>query len=361
MRRTLIVIGPLPPPYHGVTVSTSLVLANDLLREHFDVVHLDTSDTRHATTIGRWDTTNVVLGLRAAARLAVLVSTRRRGVVYLPLSQNAPAFLRDSLFVHLASLGRWRAAAHLRGGEFDRLYREQPWLFRRWMRFTLARIDSMGVMGETLRTLFAAFLPTDRVAVVANGTPPIPRDGVERERGLVVFLSNMRRRKGIFEALEAATIVLEHNANARFVFAGTVEAEDVRAELAKRAANAGGRLEVLPSVSGDEKRRLLLRADVVLFPPILPEGHPRVILEALAVGAPIVTTDRGTIAETVRDGVDGFVLPEADPEALAERVLLLLEDDQLHSRMAASAHERYRERYTQEVADRRLAEWLAGV
>lgn len=361
MKRTLIVIGPLPPPYHGVTVSTSLVLANPFLHEHFDVVHLDTSDTRHAGTIGRWDVPNVVLGLRAAARLAGLLATRRRGVVYLPLSQNAPAFLRDSLFIHLAAVGRWRIATHLRGGEFDRVYREQSRLLRRWMRFTLARVDSMAVMGESLRTLFAAFLPTDRVAVVPNGTPEIARDGVERERGLVLFLSNMRRRKGIFEAFEAAAVVLARNPNARFVFAGTIEAQDVRDEVARRVDAAGGRLEVLPSVSGDDKRRLLLQADIVLFPPILPEGHPRVILEALAVGVPTVTTAQGTIAETVRDGVDGFVLPEAEPEALAERVLRLLEDDALRARMSASAYERYRERYTQEVADRRLTEWLAGV
>ena len=114
-----------------------------------------------------------------------------------------------------------------------------------------------------------------------------------------------------------------------------------------------------PRVTGDAKRELLVSADVLLFPPVLPEGHPRVVLEALSAGVPVVATDRGTIAETVRHGVEGFVLPDPDPEALAASILRLLEDDDLRNRMAGAAYERYRERYTQEAADRQLADWLA--
>ena len=61
----LVVLGPLPPPSHGVSVSTSLVLANERLRERFDVEHLDTTDRRSGANIGTWDVQNVILGVRA--------------------------------------------------------------------------------------------------------------------------------------------------------------------------------------------------------------------------------------------------------------------------------------------------------
>ena len=99
-RPRLIVVGPLPPPTHGVTISTSLVLANPFLRERFVLVHLDTSDRRTHENIGHWEFTNIRLGLTNLVQLAGLLRGER-GIVYLPISQNVAAFLRDSLFVHV--------------------------------------------------------------------------------------------------------------------------------------------------------------------------------------------------------------------------------------------------------------------
>ena len=78
-------------------------MANPFLQEAFAVEHADTTDSRPLSNIGSWDVTNVFLGLRHAVDL--LRRTRGpKGVVYLPLSQNLAGFLRDSLFIHTASL-----------------------------------------------------------------------------------------------------------------------------------------------------------------------------------------------------------------------------------------------------------------
>ena len=73
---------------------------------------------------------------------------------------------------------------------------------------------------------------------------------------------------------------------------------------------------------------------MLLFPPVEPEGHPRVVLEALAAGLPVITTDRGAIAETVVEGESGFVLDHPVPDELAARVLRLLRDPELRDRMS---------------------------
>ncbi len=67
--KRLMVIGPLPPPQYGVSISTSLILANPELHRQFEVEHLDTSDHRSIGNIGRWDPWNVVLGVGAVVRL----------------------------------------------------------------------------------------------------------------------------------------------------------------------------------------------------------------------------------------------------------------------------------------------------
>jgi phosphatidylinositol alpha-1,6-mannosyltransferase len=81
----------------------------------------------------------------------------------------------------------------------------------------------------------------------------------------------------------------------------------------------------------------------------------------LAAGLPVVTTDRGAIRETVVDGKTGFVLDDPRPEELADRILLLLGDPELRRQMGEAARAHHRAEYSQEIADRRLADWLAEV
>jgi glycosyltransferase involved in cell wall biosynthesis len=360
-RSRLIVVGPVPPPYHGVTVSTQLVLANERLRDVFArVEHLDTSDRRPVETIGRWDVTNVALGLVQAFRLwRALRGTP--GVVYLPLSQNLGAFLRDSLFIQLAHVRGWRVAAHLRGSEFrERFYEERSRLTRAYIRFTLRRLDSLAVMGPALRSLFRGLVPRARIAVVPNGTPEPQRDGVDRDPWRVLFLSNLRRRKGVVEAVDAARAIVQAEPRAEVVFVGEWDEPGLEAAVRART-NGEARIRFGAPVVGAEKDELLAGSSILLFPPTEPEGHPRVVLEAMAAGLPVVATDRGAIRDTVVHGETGFVLDDADPEELADRVLALLRDDDLRERMSRAARERYLAHFTQARADEVLAEWLATV
>jgi glycosyltransferase involved in cell wall biosynthesis len=358
-RPRMIVIGPLPPPTHGVTVSTSLVLANGLLHDRFRLEHLDTSDHRSGENIGRWDRVNLVLGLRQLLRL-IRKTRGEKGVVYLPISQGAAGFLRDSVFVRTSARAGWKVAVHLRGGEFQAFYRNQPPLFRQWTRGTLKRVTSAAVMGESLMHQFEGLIEPHRIVVVPNGTPD-PEPGNQKRQDTVLFLSNLRRRKGIREAFAAAEEVLRAEPSARFLFVGDWEDAQLEREIMQRAERHRPSIEFRHSITGDEKQDLLGSAGILLFTPVGPEGHPRVVLEAIAAGLPVVATDRGAIAETVADGESGFVLPDPSPSELAERVLRLLRDEGLRTRMSAAARTRYLTMFTQDRADQLLANWLSSV
>lgn len=74
------------------------------------------------------------------------------------------------------------------------------------------------------------------------------------------------------------------------------------------------------------------------------EGFPNALLEAMAQGRPVVATRVGGIAELVRDGVDGFLVPRG-PDLVAERMVALLSDENLRARMGREARRRA-ERFT---------------
>jgi glycosyltransferase involved in cell wall biosynthesis len=342
-------------------VSTGLLLSSEILRRRFDLEHVDTSDRRDGrANIGRWDLQNVFGGLSGALRLLARLRGRR-GVVYISIAQNVPGILRDSLYIHVAALCRWRVAVHLRGSDLGDVYTSQPAAMRLWMRFTLRRVTSMAVMGESLRGVFDGLMSADQIAVVANGTPEITLPEVPTDPQQVLFFSNLRRRKGILEAVDAAIEVLREWPTARFVFVGDWEDEQLEFQVRARAREAGRQLEFRPAVTGDGRLALFASSGMLLFPPVEPEGHPRVVLEALAAGLPVITTDRGAIAETVVEGESGFVLDDPVPHELAACVLRLLRDPALRDRMSAAARSRYLEHYTLEVTDAAFADWIAGL
>lgn len=78
------------------------------------------------------------------------------------------------------------------------------------------------------------------------------------------------------------------------------------------------------------------------------EGISNAVLEAMAAGLPIVTTSAGGMAEAVRDGVDGYVIPVRDIPAMVEKLTTLLGDGQLRERMGRSARERVEAEFTLE-------------
>jgi len=76
-------------------------------------------------------------------------------------------------------------------------------------------------------------------------------------------------------------------------------------------------------------------SDVFVFPTLL-EGMPLVVLEAMACGLPVIVTNNGP-GDIVRDGVDGFVVPSRDDEAICERLERLYRDPQLRAEMGRNA------------------------
>ena len=92
-----------------------------------------------------------------------------------------------------------------------------------------------------------------------------------------------------------------------------------------------------PHVPHQDLPSLIRGADVFVFPSLI-EGMPLVVLEAMACGVPVITTTHGP-ADIVRDGIDGFLVPIRDPEAIATRLDRLYRDPSLREQMGRNARE----------------------
>ena len=76
------------------------------------------------------------------------------------------------------------------------------------------------------------------------------------------------------------------------------------------------------------------------------EGHPWVIVEALAAGLPIISTDRGAIIESVIDGYNGYIVNPKRPKEIAEKIIKLTDDKDLRDQMSINSLNVYKEKFT---------------
>ena len=359
----ILIVGPVPPPFHGVTVMTAALL--DALRDSgWQVVHVDSSDHRSIDNVGRFDVGNVVLALRHAAEFARTLLRTRPDVVYLPLSQGVAGFTRDAVFLVAARLSTTHVVVHAHGGQYQEFYRRMPAPVRGLMRFAMGRVRVIIVLAGAQRRQFDGWAPPQaRVELIPNGVHDEWSAGAPQrvmcEGGTVLFLGNLLLQKGFLDVLDAVPMVLRAAPGARFVFAGRPAWDAATAaRVSARLREPGVRDAVtLAGVVGPaERRRLLEEADVLVFPPRWNEGQPLVALEAMSAGLPLVATASGGLAETVRDGVEAIIVPKQDPAALAAALTRLLQDPALRARMGAAARARFESEYTLDQWGRRMRE-----
>jgi glycosyltransferase involved in cell wall biosynthesis len=178
--------------------------------------------------------------------------------------------------------------------------------------------------------------PDDRRLFVEAGlvrprqTELLPGSGIDLERFApaqrkressdpLVFLvvSRLLRSKGIAHYVAAAEAVRKEFPNAEFRIAGIMEKGHGEAitEDEIRRWSAAGLINYLGAL--DDVRPALSAADVVVLPTFYPEGTPRALLEAAAMGKPLISTDVPGCREVIADGVNGFLCEPRDVESLA--------------------------------------------
>jgi glycosyltransferase involved in cell wall biosynthesis len=166
-----------------------------------------------------------------------------------------------------------------------------------------------------------------------------------------LMIARLLRNKGVREYAEAALRLMHEHPEARCLLVGPFdEGPDAvsRADLDRWVA-AG--LEYLGPL--DDVRPALAQARIYVLPSYR-EGTPRSVLEAMAMGRAIITTDAPGCRETIRDGIEGHLVPVRDAETLKNTMAGMLKDPNGTALMADAAHARAHSKYDVRVVNRRM-------
>ncbi len=308
---------------HGeVDLPAMRAIGARLRADAFDLVHLHTS---HAHTLG-------VLGARLAGR-------RRRG--------DRPATVvsrRVDFSIHKRRLL-----------DFARL------------KYTGGRDRILCVSEQIRQVLRKDGLPEDLLGVVHSGVDVARLNGAPDRRAdyrrefsvpngapLLGTVGHLADHKGQRDLVAAAPAVLARHPQARILVVG---AGELLEPLAAQARELGVADRVLFPGFRSDVPSLLAALDVFVFPSHL-EGLGTSVLDALALGLPVVATTAGGIPEMIEDGVHGRLVPPRDPDALAAAILELLAQPERARALGQAGRARVLAEFTAErMVEKTLAEY----
>ncbi len=168
----------------------------------------------------------------------------------------------------------------------------------------------------------------------------------------LLCVSRIHPKKGLTYLVDAAAALRNQGCSIEVRILGEPdehdpESRDYDLELRQRIARLGleSAVRLEGRKTGEEVRRYLAETDIFVLPSIeLPNGDkdgiPTALLEAMAAGCAIVSTDAGSIPEVIDDGVEGYIVSQRDSAALADAIARLIGDEELCARASQAAVDR---------------------
>ncbi len=191
----------------------------------------------------------------------------------------------------------------------------------------------------------------DKIVVIGNGidlrqfSVTMPQADLRGDLGMapgtpvVLLVSRLVPRKGVEHFLDAAARIVPQMPHVRFVIVGGQGPDTTyRAAMERYAARVGVARHVVFTGPRRDIPSLMAQATVSVLPS-LSEGLSNVLLESMAVGAPVVATRVGGVPEVIEDGVSGLLVPPGHPVALAGAIRRVLEQPGLAARLGATGQQ----------------------
>ncbi|MDQ5846711.1 MAG: glycosyltransferase family 4 protein, partial [Acidobacteriota bacterium] len=269
----------------------------------------------------------------------------------------------------------------------SRLWQKYPWVafnhgytttdkkmlvYNRLDRWSLPKAKRVVTVCDAFRQeLVKMGVPRERIHVQHNSIRPEPAAnqqqagalrkqlGIDENVRMILAVGRLSKEKAQMDLLRAFKNLSETHGeiNARLVIVGDgPEREPLEAAAASLGLN--GRVIFTGQVNNV---RLYFAASDVLVNPSHSEGSPYVLLEAMAAGVPIVATAVGGVPEMIENNDTALLVPANDPQAMADAIARILNDENLAAQLAQNAGELVSSRFSPEAYVQALTEVYRSV
>lgn len=262
----------------------------------------------------------------------------------------------------------WLAGVPIIGSMHDALIPERVPRLKRWIVVFLINrfLNLLLCVSDAIKTITIAqganplkirtlYNGIDYQEIEAQANADYPSDvrselGLAHDTFLIGSVGRLTEWKGFQYMIKAMKEVLHYIPQARYVIVGDafVDDDEWAGQLRNLPRELGLLKEVVFTGWRQDVPRIMKELDCFILPSALPDPFPTVILEAMALGIPIVATSVGGVPEMLADGECGILVEPRSSHSLAQAIIDLYNDNQRAQEIARNAQRRLRENFTLE-------------
>jgi len=352
----------IPPPVHGSSIVGSQIVNSSLIRSNFEIDYVNLSTSNSIAEIGGWNLKKTTQYFKILYSIIIRVIKNNYDLIYLAPTVSSKGFYKDFLVVLLLKIFNKKIVYHLHNkGVSKNNYFINKLLYK----FFFKNVDII-LLSRLLYEDISAYVFENRIYICPNGIEFIPELDKKLNRKLknknltILFLSNLIESKGYLVLLDACKILNDNGLNFKCLFVGG-EGDLTSSQFSDLIKSYGLQDKVfyLGKKYGEEKHNIFLNADIFAFPTFYEnETFGLVNIEAMQYGLPVITTSEGGIPDIIQDKKTGYIIKKRDSVELAEKLTLLLKNDNLRIKFGQKGRERFLNKYRLEIFEKKLIKIL---
>jgi len=363
LKSKLLFILHLAPPVHGSSVVGSYIHGSNIINSTFDSNYINLSTAYSLHDIGKTSLNKLIDIFKLYVRIGTFLSKNKVDLCYLTINAKGPAWFKEIIIVAILKSFHVSVIYHYHN-KGVKLNANSFWkIFLYKFQFKNSKSILLSIL---LEDDIMQFVKKKDIYICPNGIPEISsilhisKNDKDKECCQILFFSNLIETKGVYILLDACKILMKKNISFKCIYIGG------EGDISSNQLNEKIRLLNLEEVVkyqgkkyGTDKELAFSESDIFAFPTFYSyESFPLVNLEAMQHSLPIISTNEGGIPDIVIDGVNGFLVPKQNSEALADKLEILINNPVLRYKMGLAGKKMYEEKFTLTIFEKRMVEIL---
>lgn len=338
-----------PPPVHGVSNISSRIYESSFINKGFTKRLIRLNLSTKITDIRQTKIIQVLRFIRLYTNLLASLLFYRPNLVYFSIMPVGIGFWKDAILALTIKFFRVKILFHLHNRGIPTYYKKAAYRFIYKLVFKKTGIIhlSEGLVNSEVLPFFKDIADTH---ICSNSVPDniYLREQKPQQTLRILFFSNLFVHKGLRTLLKSVELLHSRKMDVVLVIAGapTQKSTIFLNEFLAAKPELKNYLEIHDKAYDQKKKDLFNNSDVFVFPSEFKEEcMPLVILEALSAGLPVIATNIGAISSTVSEGENGFLIAKRAPDALVEKIEVLLKNKELRLKMGSKSRSIYLDKF----------------
>lgn len=261
------------------------------------------------------------------AYLYFILIYKKYDLFYIHMASYGSTF-RKGYYIRFLKKRNKKIILHIHGAEYLLFYNKLSKKRKAIVNDIWAKSDLVIALSEQWKEKFGEIFKNSNIIVIHNGIDTEQYKcalcDITKYQNHFLFLGRLGKRKGAYDIIKAVYVIRDNYPQIKVYMAGDGEICKVKEEIEK--AGLDEQIKVVGWVDFNKKIELLKKSSTVLLPSYN-EGLPMTILEGMAAGKVIISTEVGGIPEVVKSGENGILIKPGDIDSLSNAICKVMDDN----------------------------------